>query len=143
MAFTRFHDDPCRVMKHLQETTDQGLYYLNVPGNGAQMPFVADPHVRLQKWGANRHNNLVALESQLFGMQHRLDRDCTPTTVSSTPVHYPTNSSEVTAQPRATMPAWEVRSVPQPRFETLYMDPQEHALIPFPINADTRLAGRS
>ena len=143
MAFTRFHDDPCRVMKHLQETTDQGLYHLNVPGNGTHMAFVADPHVRLQKWGANRHNNLVAVESELFGIQNRLTRDCAPTKVASFPVQYPTYSTDVTSQPRSTMPAWEVRSAPQPRFETLDVNPQEHALIPFQVNSETRLAGRS
>ena len=68
MAFTRFHDDAARVMKHLQESTDQGLYHINTPGNGTQMPFVADPHVRLQKCGANRHANFVLLESELFGI---------------------------------------------------------------------------
>jgi hypothetical protein len=143
MAFTRFHDDPCRVMKHLQETTDQGLYYFSVPGNGVNVPFVADPHIRLQKWGANRHANLTLLESELFGIQNRLSRDCSGNKVSSFEQQYPTYSAEITAQPRSTMPAWEVRSVPQPRFETLHMDPQEHALIPFRINVDTRLDGRN
>lgn len=142
MAFTRFHDDPCRVMKHLQETTDQGLYYFSVPGNGIHLPFVADPHIRLQKWGANRHTNLVLVESELFGIHNRLTRDCSGNQVSSFPQQYQTYSKEITSQPRSTMPAWEVRSVPQPRFETLHMDPQEHALIPFRINTETRLDGR-
>ena len=35
MAFTRFNDDPCRVSKQLQQSTDQGRWILNVPGNGA------------------------------------------------------------------------------------------------------------
>ena len=34
MSFTRFHDDPCRMLKQLQESTDIGFYHLNVPGNG-------------------------------------------------------------------------------------------------------------
>ena len=34
MAFTRFHDDPCRINKQLQESTGTGRYMLNVPGNG-------------------------------------------------------------------------------------------------------------
>ena len=34
MSFTRFHDDECRIMKQLQESTDIGSYHLNVPGNG-------------------------------------------------------------------------------------------------------------
>ena len=33
MSFTRFHDDPARIQKQLQESTDQGNYMINVPGN--------------------------------------------------------------------------------------------------------------
>ena len=33
MSFTRFHDDPCRIQKQLQETTDVGKYILDVPSN--------------------------------------------------------------------------------------------------------------
>lgn len=142
MAFTRFHDDAGRVMKHLQESTDQGLYHLNTPGNGTQMPFVADPHVRLQKWGANRHANFVQVESELFGINTRLSCDPAVNTVASFPQQYPTHSADVTTQPRSTEPAWEARSLPQPRWEDLPMDPQEHALIPFRCNAETRLNGR-
>ncbi len=142
MAFTRFHDDALQVMKHLQESTDQGMYQLNAPGNGAHMPFVADPHVRLQKWGANRHSNFVQLESELFGINTRLSCDAAVNQVTPHAVQYPNHTAEVTAQPRSTEPAWEVRSIAQPRWETLPMDPQEHALVPFRYNADTRLAGR-
>ena len=34
MSFTRFHDDPCRIEKQMQESTGLGKYMLNVPGNG-------------------------------------------------------------------------------------------------------------
>ena len=47
--FTRFYDDPSRIMKKLQESTDQGLYYLNQPGNGDRPPFIDDPQILLQK----------------------------------------------------------------------------------------------
>ena len=53
MAFTRFHDDSCRIQKYLEETTNIGNYEINVPGNGINMPFINDPHLRMQKWGAN------------------------------------------------------------------------------------------
>ena len=33
MAFTRFHDDPCRIMKKNQQTVDQARWILDVPGN--------------------------------------------------------------------------------------------------------------
>ena len=51
MAFTRFHDDPCRVAKQLQQSTDQGRWILNVPGNGDKPSYMADPQVRIQTWG--------------------------------------------------------------------------------------------
>ena len=76
MSFTRFHDDPCRVKKQLQESTDQGLYYLNVPGNGTNMPFIEDPHIRLQQWGANLRTNTIGVESDLMGLTRRLNEDC-------------------------------------------------------------------
>ena len=40
-----------KIMKKLQESTDQGLYYLNQPGNGERPPFINDPQIILQKWG--------------------------------------------------------------------------------------------
>ena len=59
MAFTRFSSDRDVLEKKLCESTFTGLYHLNTPGNGLQMPFVDDPHVRLQKWGANLYTNGV------------------------------------------------------------------------------------
>mgnify|MGYP005660732585 FL=1 len=53
MAFTRFHDDPCRIKKQLQESTDIGRWILNVPGQGSKPDYMNDPHIRLQKWGGN------------------------------------------------------------------------------------------
>ena len=43
MSFTRFHDDPCRIMKQQQEATDQGKWILNVPGNGEKPYYMMDP----------------------------------------------------------------------------------------------------
>jgi len=143
MAFTRYHDDPLRIMKQLQESTDQGLYGMNVPGNGTNLPFLNDPQVRLQKWGANRHNRFVQIESELWGMQHTLTRDCTESIdVKAYPKQYPTEKKEVTAQSRTLTPAWEVRSVAVPRWEKPFEDPQAHILIPFPYNGNSRQKAR-
>ncbi len=131
MAFTRFHDDGCEVMKHLQESTDVGLYYLNVPGNGDALPFLADPSIRLQQWGANRHRNLVAVENGLRGMNDKLSRDCRYAPVPSFPATYSVDKTEVTSCPRAVLPAWELRGVQQNRWDTLLEDPQAHAVVPF------------
>ena len=76
MSFTRFHDDPCRIAKQLQESTGPGRYMVDVPGNGAKPCFMEDPFVRLQKWGANLQTNTINLESELLGLGRNLNRDC-------------------------------------------------------------------
>ena len=37
MSFTRFNDDPCRIKKQLQQSTDQCRWIMNVPGNGPKV----------------------------------------------------------------------------------------------------------
>ena len=59
MAFTRFHDDPCRIKKQLQESTGPGLFMIDVPGNGLNPCFMEDPFVRMQKWGANLQTKVI------------------------------------------------------------------------------------
>ena len=76
MAFTRFHDDPARVKKQLQESTDPGRWMVNVPGNGTHPGFSEDPYCRLQKWGGNLRTNVVDLQSDLMGLTRNLNRDC-------------------------------------------------------------------
>ena len=57
MAFTRFHDDPCRIQKYLEESSNIGKYILNKPGNGDKPEFIDDPYIKIQNWGANLSNN--------------------------------------------------------------------------------------
>ena len=75
MAFTRFHDDPCRVQKYLEESTNIGKYILNKPGNGDKPEFIDDPYIKIQNWGANLSNNQTLLESDLIGLTRKLNRD--------------------------------------------------------------------
>jgi hypothetical protein len=139
MAFTRFHDDPCRIMKQLQESTDQGTYYLNTPGNGEAPPYIADSHIRLQYWAGNRSSNMTQLESSLFNMDNKLSRDCRSTKAIPTPIQYPQNAKEITAQPRTTMPAWVLRDqTAATRDAYLPEDPQAHTVMPFRNQLDTR-----
>ena len=144
MSFTRFHDDPCRVEKMLQESTDPGRYMLNVPGNGSKPCFMEDPFLRLQKWGANLRTNPINLESDLRGLTRPLNRDClgndeyTSNAVTSNSVQYP-SCLPTTEQPRATDPAWTARDLEQVDWWTLPLDPQEHTCIPFQNNLSTRI----
>tara|TARA_B100001093_G_scaffold511073_1_gene578192 strand:+ start:4529 stop:5017 length:489 start_codon:yes stop_codon:yes gene_type:complete len=152
MSFTRFHDDPCRVQKYLEETTNIGNYNLNVPGNGIDMPFFNDPHVRMQKWGANLSNNIVNIDSDLRGLTRGLNRDSNElnnyqkNSVNYDINSYPLESKEVTHQPRATNPAWTLReldSINTPNvpnnFNYLHLNPQEHICYPFNNNISTRI----
>lgn len=147
MSFTRFHDDPCRIEKQLQEMTGVGRYMLNVPGNGDTPCFMEDPFIRLQKWGANLQTNTINLESELMGLTRTSNRDCIKENnyvshkVSSKSIEYPVCAPS-TDQSRATHPAWMVRDLEQVKYAILPLNPQENTCIPFQNNLNTRLIER-
>jgi hypothetical protein len=144
MSFTRFHDDPCRVEKQLQESTGPGRYLLNTPGNGDKPCFMEDPFIRLQKWGANLRTHPICIGSDLRGLTRPLTLDCTEENnyathaVQSAAVTYPT-CLPTTDQTRATNPAWTARDLEQVDWWTLPLDPQENVCIPFHNNLSTRI----
>ena len=144
MSFTRFHDDPCRVRKELQESTGPGKYMLNVPGNGDKPCFMEDPFIRLQQWGANLMTNTINLESDLIGLSRSLNNDCINKNnyekhaVKSKKVNY-SSCLPTTEQPRATHPAWTARDLEQVDWYTLPLNPQENTCIPFQNNLSTRI----
>ena len=144
MSFTRFHDDPCRIEKQLQEMTDPGKYMINKPGWGTNPCFMEDPYMRMQQWGANLMTNSINLESELLGLYKPLTRDCyqyqnfnVPTQEKSYPKAMP-----FTDQTRATNPAWTARDLEQVNWYILPLDPQENVCIPFQNNLNTRLLER-
>ena len=144
MAFTRFRDDPCRINKQLQESTGTGRYMLNVPGNGSKPLYMEDPHIRMQKWGANLMTNTVNLESDLFGLSRNSNRDDIEknnyrlNAVKTNPVTYATMNVS-TDQSRATHPAWEYRDLEQTNYSILPLNPQENVCFPFQNNLNTRI----
>jgi len=150
MSFTRFHDDPCRINKQLQESTDLGRYMLNVPGNGDKPCFMEDPYIRLQKWGANLHSNTINLESELIGLSINKNnrnntRDCINknehklnNNVNNKLINYP-SCNPITQQSRVTNPAWLYRDLEQVKWDILPLDPQENICIPFHNNLNTRI----
>jgi hypothetical protein len=144
MSFTRFHDDPCRIQKQLQETTDIGKYMLDVPGNGSRPLYIDDPYIRLQKWGGNLRTNTINLDSDLKGLTRKLTKDCVnnndfqKNSVSTNFIS--TNSKgEFTQQPRTTHPRWETRDLEQVNWHYHHLDPQEHVCMPFHNNLNTRI----
>jgi hypothetical protein len=144
MAFTRFRDDPYRIQKQLQESTDIGRYVINVPGNGDKPYYVNDPHLRMQKWGGNLMTNSINLESDLFGLTRNLNRDCNNindykiNSVNSSQINYPTIKT-VTDQSRSTHPAWLYKDLEQNNFKILHLNPQENVCIPFNYNLNSRI----
>ena len=144
MSFTRFHDDPARIKKHLQESTEQGEYMLNVPGNGLKPCYIEDPYIRMQKWGANLQTNCIHLESTLRGMDRKYNRDhidknnYKTSNVKSNKIQYPV-CKDTTQQPRASNPAWTLRGLEQVRWDDVPLNPQQHIFIPFHNNLNTRI----
>jgi len=148
MAFTRFHDDPSRIQKQLQESTFIGRYQLNTPGQGVgkQLPFQEDPNIRLQFWGANLNDNTVQFESELRGLTRPLNRDLIQVNdykKNPTPmIQY--SSSYGVADPfveesRASHPAWQYRNLNIDRWEFPWINPQANLEKPFHENVQTRI----
>lgn len=141
MSLTRFFDDPCRIEKQLQESTDIGRYMLNVPGNGEKPSYFEDPHIRLQNWGGNLMTNPVDLESNLMGINKKLDRSFLNNRVeleSSNKVIYPENNM-TTDQSRVTNPAWLYRDTQQVNLETAPIKVENLCNTPFANNISSRI----
>jgi hypothetical protein len=144
MSFTRFHDDPCRINKQLQESTDPGRYMLNMPGNGDKPYYIEDPYIRIQGWGANLRTNTINLESNLKGLNQPLSRDCLQnnylkTAVNSSPISYPSTQPSFVEQSRVTHPAWTYRDLEQTNWYYPQLNPQENVCFPFQNNLSTRI----
>jgi hypothetical protein len=147
MANTRFFYDRSRTEKQLQESTDQGRWILNVPGNGDRPDYIADPQIRIQGWGANLMTNSIDLESQLLGVNRRLGTDCLGLDqynnkkyeVTTRKTVYPVNTSLTTEQSRVITPAWMVRDLEQVDWYYPPLNPQENTCMPFLNNLSSRI----
>ena len=145
MAFTRFHDDECRIKKQLQQSTDVGRWVLDVPGWGSKPDYIADPHIRSQMWAGNLMTNCVDLESELRGVNRRASKDClgkdeyTKFNVPTQKISYPSNSVLYTEESRTIMPAWTARDLEQVNWYILPLNPQENTCMPFQNNLSSRI----
>jgi hypothetical protein len=153
MSFTRFHDDPCRIVKQNQQMTDQSRYILDVPGNGSKPCYMEDPQIIPQKWGANVYTNHVDIQSNLLGLNHKPSkRDCFSETTyglgkysnpikasNSNRIEYPSCDMLTTEQSRVTNPAWMYKDLEQVDWYFLPLDPQENVFLPFQHNLNTRV----
>jgi len=144
MSFTRFYDDPNRIRKQLEQTTFTGRYMLDVPGPGIELPFVEDPQIRMQKWGANLRDNTVNLESDLFGMTRKMNRDLVEindyqqNAVQSSEKKWGITKPFV-EETRASHPAWMYKSLEQDRWEYPILNPLHGIEKRFNENIQTRI----
>ena len=143
MAFTRFHDDPARIAKQLQQQTDQGRWAIDVPGNGDKPCFMLDPQIIPQKWGGNLWTKSIDIQSSLLGIDRPLNRDCLKPNEKyvkgSEPIVYPVCDSLTTEQSRTIMPAWTARDLPQNHAYILPENPQANTEMHFRNNVSTRV----
>jgi len=144
MAFTRFHDDPARIRKTLEESTFAERYYLNKPGNGVDINFQTDPQLRLQGWGANLCSDAINVESDFRGLSRKLTRDVIENNnykmhaAESIDFKYG-SSAPIVDESRATHPAWMFRDLEHSRWETPFINPQDNVECPFNWNVQTRI----
>lgn len=144
MAFTRFHDDPARIQKQLQQQTDQGRWAIDVPGNGDKPCFQLDPQIIPQKWGGNLWTKSIDIQSSLLGIDRPLTRDCmkskyTQFVPGADRIVYPTCDGLTTDQSRVTAPAWMYRDLPQVHAYILPENPQVHTEMKFSNYVNTRI----
>ena len=144
MAFTRFHDDPARVAKQLQQQTDQGRWAIDVPGNGDKPCFQLDPQIIPQKWGGNLWTKSIDIQSSLLGIDRPLTRDCMKAKYKqfvpgASRIVYPECDTLTTDQSRVTAPAWMYRDLPQDHSYILPENPQVHTEMKFSNYVNTRI----
>ena len=149
MSFTRFRDEPDRIKKQLQQSTDVGRYVLNVPGPGDKPLYMEDPYIRAQMWGGNIMTNTVDIETELRGLSRRLNKDtrennylsgdASVATRTNELIVCPTRGGSSVEQSRATHPAWMLRDLEQENWKMLHFDPQENVFMPFNNNLSTRI----
>jgi len=150
MANTRINYDVCRTKKSLQQATDPGRWVMDVPGNGETL-FIQDPHIHLQKWGANLRTESIQLEAELQGYTRPLGmRDCLAKEAQehifqsgSQRIEYANEFGFLqTEQSRAIMPAWTARDLEQVDWYVLPLDAQENTCMTFQNNLATRIVAK-
>jgi|TARA_Y100000389_G_scaffold203808_1_gene253577 hypothetical protein len=144
MSFTRFYDDPNRIRKQVEESNAVGLYMLNKPGQGIDLPYFEDVQIRLQKWGANLKTNTINLESDLLGITRKNNRDNINLNNYKTNETYSREQTYKNAKPivdesRATHPAWMYKDLEQTRWEYPYQKQLNNYHINFEHNLQSRM----
>lgn len=146
MSFTRKFNDYNSMKKQNEMSEFSGQYSLNVPGNGINVPFMEDPHVRLQHWGANLMTDSANVESELRGLGRVLTHYPKPYTETRTSnpaqINY-SSAPEFVDQTRLSAPAWQCKVFDSTRWETPFINPVsvglKHVDYSFSNNVSTRI----
>jgi hypothetical protein len=144
MASTRISNDKIRIHKRLQESTDVSRHVMNVPGNGLDIPFIENPHVRMQGWGANRVDDIIGVENSLMNIDRPLIRECHDnkdsyyTKPNMNGMQYSTRAFE-TMDSHMSQPAWNLRGVENKEPHGFPIDNGTPIETPFNTNLGTRM----
>lgn len=143
MSLTSFKNDPARIKKEMEIYTYEGRYQLATPGPGMDLPFIEDPQIRLQYWGANLRTNTIGIENELTGRNDILNRHLTDkkqVKVESQPLKFKSENPYV-LESRSEIPAWTFRGIDNnySRWENPLINPQANLEKEFNDNIQTRL----
>ena len=144
MAFTRFYDDPYKTQTRVEDSSYLIRYMLDKPGQGTDLPFIEDPHIRMQGWGANLQTNTINLESDLRGLTRVLNRDLigfnshSQTNVRTDAPAYSSQAPFVEIT-RMTHPSWMYKDLEQSRWESPFLNPQNNIEFKWNHNIQTRI----
>jgi hypothetical protein len=123
-----------------------GKYALDVPGQGLNLPFVEDPHMRLQYWGSNRMTHVTDIDADLKGYTKPISRDYfgvdeyinfAPSAPAK--IEFVDYTKSVTDESRAVCPSFQFRSVELNRWEEPFINPIANVEIPFQWGVQTRI----
>ena len=147
MSFTRFRDDDARVEEQLHKQTYIGRYQINKPGPGSNLPFMNEPQIRLEQFGANLRTNKINLESDLRGLKRKLNRDLVHDNDYKKKEEHSkmisfNNREPFIQESRASHPAWTYKDLEQSRWELPLINPQSNLEQPFHFNVNTRILAK-
>lgn len=141
---TNIRQSKGRRLKEAEISTYAGRYYLDTPGSGITLPYIEDPHLRIQKSsGIIGASGTVEWENELRGITRPLARgDQYDYSKSAQPSIAPVRTyyGQFSDESRATLPAWTFREKEQDRWEQPFLDPRDKAFIPFETNLNVRRA---
>lgn len=152
MASTRYNSDRARLEKRNMIDTVVGRYMLDTPGNGVELPYIADPHMRIQKSGTNFCENMIDINSDLRCMTRPLTRDIPELNDYKKYAAKPNKSytsepdevNYVSDETRASNPAWVLKESELNRWVMPLINPVDMNYVskPFYENLNTRILER-